>query len=302
MGFYERKRVLITGGSSGIGRSLGLELASRGADVVLSGRSVPRLVEAVEEMRRAAGVGRDVGDRVLDYAAFDVTNDASVRNGVALATSKLRGRIDILVCCSGLCKCGPICDVPDDAFQSMLDVNYLGHVRVVRAAVPAMKEQGSGDVLLVSSMLGFFGIWGYGAYSASKYAISGFAECLRQEVMLDGVRVKIFYPPTTDTPGLQLENEDKPELTWAMEAENTFTSTYEAKQVARAMADCIPKRKFENVIGWDSWFVFTMYRWFPTLARWMCDGEFLAASKKTETRKEINGNLSQPATDKDKSI
>ncbi|MCO4773993.1 MAG: SDR family NAD(P)-dependent oxidoreductase, partial [Deltaproteobacteria bacterium] len=215
MGFYSGKNVVITGGSSGIGKAVALELAERGANVVVTARGQAKLEETVAELR-ALKPGQTFG-----FAAFDVVDEAAVRTGIDGAIEQL-GHIDVLICNSGYAKCGTVWELESGDFRRLFEVNCLGHVHVVQAAVPHMRERGQGDICLLSSTLGFFSVYGYGAYSASKYAISGVAEALRQELMLDGVHVKLFFPPTTETPGLEKENEDKPPIVWAVEDENSF--------------------------------------------------------------------------------
>ena len=278
MSYYTGKTVVVTGGSAGIGKAIALELARSGASVVVTARGETALSATVEELQAAGSA-----DATFGYAAFDVSDAEAAQRGIAEAIDQL-GHIDILVCNSGFARCGTAWDLDSQTFKSLYDVNFLGHVHVVQAVAPHMRERGDGDICLLSSMLGFFSVYGYGAYSASKYAISGFAEALRQELLFDGVRVKLFYPPTTETPGLEKENEDKPPLVWAVESENSFTKTYTAEQVARSVAACIPTNRFENMIGFDSWLVFTVYRMFPRLARYLADQELRAAKKKVDAR------------------
>eukprot|EP00566_Odontella_aurita_P015548 CAMPEP_0113557444 /NCGR_PEP_ID=MMETSP0015_2-20120614/17796_1 /TAXON_ID=2838 /ORGANISM="Odontella" /LENGTH=285 /DNA_ID=CAMNT_0000458873 /DNA_START=49 /DNA_END=906 /DNA_ORIENTATION=+ /assembly_acc=CAM_ASM_000160 len=284
MGYYAGKKVLITGGSSGIGRAVALEVARRGAHVVVAARGAAQLTETVENMRSEV---KDTEDRTFGHVVMDVTDDESVSKGIESTIVQQGGKIDVLICCSGFAKCGTSWDMPNEAYAGLMEVNYFGHVRVTRQVLAHMRKQKSGEILLVSSMLGFFSIYGYGAYSASKYALSGFAEALRQELLDEGVRVKLFYPPTTETPGLDLENEDKPDMVWAMESENSFTKSYTATSVAKAMVDCIPGGRFENMIGSDSWFVYYAYQLCPGLARFLADGEYRAAKKK------LKANLKQ---------
>lgn len=278
MGFYDNKKVLVTGGSAGIGRAIALDLAKRGADVIVTARGIPKLEDTVEALRAAGGESQTFG-----YAAFDVADESAVEAGVASAIEQL-GHLDVLICNSGFAKCGTSWEVPGETYKRLYDVNFMGHVNVVRYVAPHMRERKSGDICLLSSMLGFFSVYGYGAYSASKYAITGFGEALRQELLFDNVNVKLFYPPTTETPGLELENEDKPAILWAVESENSFTKTYTADQVAKAVADCIPRKRFENTVGFDSWLVFTAYRMFPRVARYFADQELRTAKKKVEER------------------
>ena len=92
------------------------------------------------------------------------------------------GGIDVLIANQGYARCAPIWETSMDDFQAIMNTNFYGHVRLVKAFVPAFRAQGSGSICLVASMLAFMSFYGYGPYSASKHAIVGFSEALRQEI------------------------------------------------------------------------------------------------------------------------
>jgi 3-dehydrosphinganine reductase len=129
-------------------------------------------------------------------------------------------------------------------------------------------------------MLGFMGLYGYTAYAASKYAIAGFAECLRQEMRPHGIKVSVCYPPTTDTPGLARENKIKPPETWAIEGSSR---TFTADQVAGRLLAGIAAGRFEILVGFDSALIWRLQRFAPWLVRRTIDRglrKHLAASKR----------------------
>jgi short-subunit dehydrogenase len=150
----------------------------------------------------------------------------------------------------------------------MMAVNYFGPMRLVRACLPHFIQQGGGRIVNVTSMLGFMGTFGYSAYCASKYALSGFTEALRQDALPFGVRVHLCYPPTTNTPGLERENRDKPPEAWAIEGKSR---AFSAAQVARELLGGIRAGKFHVLIGWDSWFIWIAQRFTPWLVRLVID-------------------------------
>lgn len=259
---WKGKRVVVTGGSSGIGLALAKRVASQGASVAIVARNAEKL-----EAARAAIAGVAVHGAVALAVPADVTDDDSVAAMAAQVLDTLGG-VDVVVCNQGFARCAPVWSAPIEDYQRILDTNYLGHVRVVKAFVPALKAQGSGHVQLVTSMLGFMSFFGYGAYAASKFAIVGFAEALRQELLPFGVHVGVFYPPTTDTPGLAEENASKPALTWAIEGSSR---KFTAEQVADEILRGIARKRFTNMIGADSWFIYWASRWAPGLVRWILD-------------------------------
>lgn len=258
------RRAVVSGGSRGIGLALAKQLARDGASVAIVARSPDALEAARAEIAAQAAPG-------VAVAAFavDVTDDASVAALPAQVEAAI-GVCDLLICNQGYARCAPIQEASVDSFRALLDTNLLGHVRLVKAFEPGMRALGQGDVCLVTSMLGFMSFYGYGAYSASKFGIVGFAEALRQEMLPHGVRVGVFYPPTTDTPGLAEENETKPALTWAIEG---TSRKFTAEQVAGAILAGIARGRFVSMIGVDSWAVYYLSRWVPWLVRWVIDRE-----------------------------
>jgi 3-dehydrosphinganine reductase len=283
MDYFRGKKVFITGGSAGIGKATAVQLARAGAEVFIAARGQAQLDQALKEIREVASTDQRTG-----AVSLDVTDRAAVR-GAARDVIDGLGGLDVLVCNSGYAHTGWVHEMPDSAFDDMIQVNYMGHVNVTRALLPHLMSQGSGDICLVSSMLGFFGAFGYTAYSASKYAVRGFAESLRHELLPHGIRVSLLYPPTTQTPGLDKENEGKPKAVWTYESDSGFNKIYEAEAVADAILKSIQRGSFENVVGLDSWFMRWMFRHFPRISRWMNDGELKKAFKKVEGAKQLPG-------------
>lgn len=279
MGFYTGKKVFLSGGSKGIGREAALQLAGAGADVTIAARGQADLDATLEALQAARpGAHRAVSVDIRDPAAVKAAMDDAAAD---------HGGLDVLICNAGYARTGDVATSPLDAYSELLQVNYLGHVHLVKAAVPHLVAR-KGHISLVSSMLGFMSVYGYSAYSASKFATAGFAEALRQEMLLEGVTVSVFYPPTTETPGLEEENRDKPPLVWAIESENSFTRTYTAEAVARELLRSIERGGFENVVGWDSWLVFWARRAFPAIFRFFSDQELRAAARKVASQGEKN--------------
>ncbi len=273
MSFYSGKKVFIVGGSKGIGRATALDLARKGASVWVAARGQAALDETVEALKQAAPSGNH-GSVSMDVGNRQAVGEACDRMLAGL------GGLDVLICNSGFALPSLFVDSDPADFEKMMTVNFMGHVNVVHALTPHFVQQGHGDICLVSSMMGFLPLYGYAAYSASKFAIVGFAESIRQELKQHGVRVTIYYPPTTETPGLEKENETKPPAVWALESDNNFTKTYTAEQVANHIAGCISKGVVHGMIGADSKFVYNFNRLLPGIARYVADMEVTSAIKK----------------------
>jgi 3-dehydrosphinganine reductase len=138
--------------------------------------------------------------------------------------------------------------LPIDAFKQTMDVNYLGSVYVVRAALAAMQAAGGGHIVLVSSGAGLIGVYGLSAYSPSKFALRGLAEVLRAELRPERIGVSIVYPPDTDTPMLREEIKIRPEITSRIAA---ATKTVSADTVAEAILKGVAKKKFSIAPGFE---------------------------------------------------
>lgn len=279
MSYFRGKKVFITGGSAGIGRETALLLAAQGANVVVSARGQAALDETVAALRAVPGTS----GQVFGAVAADVADAAAMESAAATAI-ELLGGIDVLVANAGYAQSRPLEEADDAHFRRLMDVNFFGHVNTVRAFLPTFQAQRRGDIVLVSSMLAVISVWGYGAYSASKFAIRGFAEALRQEMLLHGVKVKLFLPPTTETPGLARENEDKPPITREMEEGSSFNATHSPQKVAEKMLAWIPRGKFIGYATFDSWFQYFASRHFPNLTLKLADGELRGAVGRLEKK------------------
>lgn len=264
-GYYSGKRVFITGGSSGIGKSIALMLAEQGAHLYIAARGQARLDEALAEIREHAANA----DQVFGSVALDVSDRDAVKDAAEKVVSGLGG-IDIVVNNAGIAHPASIMDTPDEVFDSMMAVNYFGTVHVTRAFLPYMTEARGGTIAIVSSLAGVLGIYGYSAYSASKFALWGFADCVRQDVLKYGIKVCVVFPPDTDTPQLEEENRIKPPETKAI-AGNVKVQPPEF--VAKALLEGVKKGKYHVIPGMGSKFTYFMARHFPAITRWVIDGD-----------------------------
>jgi NAD(P)-dependent dehydrogenase (short-subunit alcohol dehydrogenase family) len=281
MSFFEGRRVFLVGGSEGIGRETALELVRQGAHVVVGARRQGPLDAVLAAMRALPGAGA----RKLGAVSLDVTDRAAVRASVEVVNGLLGGPVDVLVVNVGAARPGYVHELDDGAFDQMVGLNYLGHANVARAFLPGMMAQKRGDLCFVSSALGFMSMPGYSAYSASKFAIAGFAESLCIELAPHGIRVSVFYPGTTATPGLEHENASKPRAVWLMESDSAFSKTHQPDAVARTLCAAIARGRFENFPGLDVWVVWWVYHHFPGLARWMAHQEWAKALAKAAAEK-----------------
>lgn len=180
--------VAITGASAGIGRETARLLVEAGASVALAARRAERLEALVEELG---------ADRALAVPT-DVRDPAQNRALVEAAVARF-GRLDVLVANAGIGLYGGIEDATDEDLARMMDVNLAGTVWAVRAAVPGMRAQGGGDIIIVASVAGSRGDANEAVYAATKHGQVGLAGALDRELRRDGIRVTALCPAGVST-------------------------------------------------------------------------------------------------------
>jgi len=182
--------IAITGASAGIGRATALRLARDGAALAICARRADRLDAVASEIAAAGG-------QALPMVA-DVTREADMDRFVAQTVERF-GRLDVMMCNAGFGIAGAIDDISPDQMQKLMDVNYMGTYLAARAALRVFRRQQRGHVIMVSSIVGKRGVPYMGAYSATKFAQVGLAECLRAEVAGSAIHVSVVYPVSTET-------------------------------------------------------------------------------------------------------
>ena len=182
------KVALVTGASSGIGESTARALAARGASVILAARSAEKL----DELRRA--IVSEGGDALV--VQVDVSDRDSVEKAFEKAVSE-RGSLDVLVNNAGLGLSGRVAEVRAEDLRYVFEVNVVGPLLCVQAALPRMES--GGRIINVSSVVGKRAIPKVGAYCASKSALNALSDALRVEVAARGISVTSVYPGTTRT-------------------------------------------------------------------------------------------------------
>src|SRR2546426_7074597 len=177
---------LVTGCSSGIGEATSIALAERGLRVFASGRTLA----GVEHLRSLAPN--------LEPMAIDVTDDASIRRGVAQVFNAAGG-IDVLVNNAGYAIFGAIEDLDRETVRRQFEVNVFGAMSMCRAVLPTMRRQRDGCIVNVSSVAGRVSAPLLGAYCASKFALEALSDALRMEARPFGIRVVVVEPGATLT-------------------------------------------------------------------------------------------------------
>ena len=242
--FWDKKVVLVTGGSSGIGLAAAKLFASAGAKVWLTARRRDALASALQEVEAS----RRDASRQCGFTPADVSDAGQAGQAVGEATDSL-GIPDVIFNSAGITRPGYIQDLSLDVFEQLMKVNYLGTVYVTKAALPGMLTKGSGHIINISSMAGYLGVFGYSAYGATKFAVVGFSEVLRAELKTHGIRVSVAFPPDTDTPQLAYEEPFKPPETKAISGNAKALS---ARKVAQSILKQAERGHFLIFPGIDS--------------------------------------------------
>ena len=170
------KVVLITGGSSGIGKSIGEFLHHKGFVVYGTSRNPERVLNSV-----------------FPLVALDVRDSNSIRLAVAKIIA-ITGQLDIVINNAGVGITGPLEEIPMEEMKINFDTNFFGPIEVMKAALPQMREQKSGLIINVTSIAGYMGLPYRGIYSASKGALELITEALRMEVKSFGIQITNVAP------------------------------------------------------------------------------------------------------------
>ncbi|GCC36929.1 hypothetical protein chiPu_0015429 [Chiloscyllium punctatum] len=236
----------VTGGSSGIGKCIAIECFKQGAFITLVARDEGKLLRAKKEIEK-----HSINDKqVVLCISVDVSKDyGQVQSVIKQAQEKL-GPVDMLINCAGISVAAKFEDIDIDFFGRLMEINYLGSVYPTRAVIHTMKERRMGRIVFVSSQAGQLGLFGYTAYSPSKFALRGLAESLQMEVKPYNIYITVAYPPDTDTPGFQEENKVKPLETKLI---SETSGLCQPDQVAKIIVKDAVQGNFNSSVGSDGY-------------------------------------------------
>ncbi len=188
MGNIKDKVVVIMGASSGIGQATVVKLAREGAKLVIAARREEKLKEIADNLPESE----------IYYKVADVQQQKQVQAVVDLAIEKF-GRIDVIYNNAGIMPQGYLAELDYDSWKNMLDINIMGVLHGIGAALPIMKKQGSGLIMATDSVAGHVVYPGSAVYNSTKYAVRAIMEGLRQEERENGIRSTIISPGLVDT-------------------------------------------------------------------------------------------------------
>jgi uncharacterized oxidoreductase len=227
------KRVLITGGSSGIGFAIAEAMLANGAEVAITGRRQDVLIDAARQFRQGGG-------RVESIAA-DVSTENGRETTLKLALEKLGG-LDVLINNAGGVRAGRLEDMTEAEIRTMIEVDLVAPILLTRAALPALRASADGLVVNITSGIALVAAPFYATYAGVKAGLAKFGESLRRELKGEGVHVMTVYPGATDTPMMR-SSRAGPELGFTREP---------ASAVAAAVIEGIEQNAFEVIRGGEA--------------------------------------------------
>ncbi len=182
---FRDKIIVITGASSGIGRSTALEFAKHGAKLVLVSRRKDKLDLVREELSQ-------FGNEIMVYPC-DVSDKNQVKSMANSVIQKF-GKIDILINNAGFAIYGNVSDLSIEEIESQIQTNYLGMIYCTKNFLPVLQKQNSGHIVNIASVAASFGLPGIAPYCASKFAMLGFSEGLKHELKHTNIGITVVSP------------------------------------------------------------------------------------------------------------
>ena len=268
---FRGKIAILIGASTGIGKATAKLFVQLGGSVLIISRRQNILEEAVKDIKQI--ISHE--SQFVEGMSCDVT-DLEKLNPILGDFIKNHRIPDYLFNLVGRAIPGYIEKYTLDDFRENMNVNYYGQLVPTLIMLPEFMKEKKGHIIFFSSILGYIGMMGYGAYVPTKFAIVGLAETLRNELKPHNIKISIVYPPDTNTPGLTTENEGKPPEC-AMMSETG--GLLEPEEVSEYVIKKVLKKKFHISPG-NAKPIRYVHRIFPKLVRWFMDRDYKKARKK----------------------
>ena len=191
----KNRKVLITGGTQGIGEAMADTFTADGADVVINGRVLNEKVQKVL-------------DRTGAKASMGSLQDPAVAAEVVRKACEINGGLDVLVCNAAGMSMAPYLESSPEEWWSQIEINLSGHMACIKAAIPIMKAAGGGTIILISSFFGTIGWNNATGYGSSKSGLVALGQYLARKYKNDNIKVCTIIPGVIDTPQLNVDAND----------------------------------------------------------------------------------------------
>ncbi len=259
---FQGKNVIITGGSSGIGKALAGRMVKAGASLALIARDRKKLEAVRNELGRTAAA-----EQKVEVFSCDVADFEAVEKTLSAIVSKL-GLPYMLVNSAGILREGYFEKLPLAVFREIIEINYFGTLHCIKAALPYFQKRGKGRIVNICSMAGLIGAFGYSAYCSSKFAITGLTETLRGELKPQHIRFHLVCPPEFGSPMVdELNKYRTPENRALVQT----MPVLDVEEVADAVMAGVEKGKYLIIPGRTTRVLAALNRWLPGLSRAIVD-------------------------------
>ena len=247
-------RTIITGASQGIGRALAVEAARRGMQVLAVARSQPLLEELVQQVRATGGQ--------IEPCVADITRPDD-RQAIITAVQQHFGGLDVLINNAGIGATGHFMDSDPQVLRQIFETNFFALAEMIRLCLPLLRTGTTPAIVNISSVLGKRALPARSLYSASKFAVAGFSEALRAELVKDGIDVIVVSPGLTRTNFSQNMLEQKAR----MPLDHLRGMSSEAVAVATLRA--LEKGRVDVTLTWRGQLLVLVNRFFPALVDYL---------------------------------
>jgi 3-dehydrosphinganine reductase len=259
---FEDKVIVITGGSSGLGKALAQRLVTRGAHLALIARNEKKLSQAQKELSSLCKAGKKIEVFSCDVSNYDCVEQTF--RGIA----ETIGVPDILINNAGILKEGRFENLSLSTFRETMNIDFFGVLHCTRAVLPMFMKRGSGRIVNISSLGGRMASYGYSAYCSSKFALVGLTDTLRAEMKPHSIKVHLVCPGEFDSPMVEELN------TYRTDENKAVTQTVPVLPldvVTDEVIRGISKERYLIIPGWMSRILDFGYRLSPRISRFIVD-------------------------------
>jgi 3-dehydrosphinganine reductase len=268
---FNKSAIIITGGSSGLGKALAQRLVARGANLALIARNEKKLHEVQEELSALCKSGQRI-----EIFSCDISDYDCVEQTFPAIVGKI-GIPDILINNAGILREGSFETLPLSTFRETMDIDFFGALHCAKAALPLFIKKGKGRIVNISSLGGRMASYGYSAYCSSKFALVGLTDTLRAELKPRNIKVHLVCPGEFDSPMVEELN------TYRTQENRVVTQTVPVlplEVVADEILEGLRKNRYLIIPGRAGRLLDWGYRLTPRISRLIIDYRLKKVSAK----------------------